>query len=265
SAYGLLPLPPPLARKNSFLLPLPRGLRVSAQKKRNKREELIDFLNSNSGIITVIFSGIVALSTLVYAILTWQLVSETRRMRKVQSEPALSMHIQPRNEWINFMDIIIENVGSGPARDVTFKLSRDFQLLKDRKWSDLNIFKNGINYLAPGQKIQFLCTDMEDDFETKKDLSVNIEVKYTNISKKKYKSTFILDFSQYLGIYQVGKPPLEEIEKHLKRIQKDLNHFSTGFKKLKVDLYTTEDRKTERDHIEEVIKKQEQAKAMKNK
>jgi hypothetical protein len=33
-------------------------------------------------ILTVIFSGVVASATVVYAILTWKLVSETRRMRE---------------------------------------------------------------------------------------------------------------------------------------------------------------------------------------
>ena len=38
----------------------------------------------------LLFSGIVAISTVVYAFLTWQLVSETRKMRKVQTEPSVA-------------------------------------------------------------------------------------------------------------------------------------------------------------------------------
>jgi hypothetical protein len=40
---------------------------------------IIEIINQNSGLMTLLFSGVVALSTLIYAILTWQLVSETRK------------------------------------------------------------------------------------------------------------------------------------------------------------------------------------------
>ena len=39
---------------------------------------LVEFLNENSGA----FAVVVAIATVVYAILTWRLVSETRKMRE---------------------------------------------------------------------------------------------------------------------------------------------------------------------------------------
>ena len=45
--------------------------------------------------LIVAFTGVVALSTVVYAFLTWRLVSETRRMREVQTEPRVSVRVEP--------------------------------------------------------------------------------------------------------------------------------------------------------------------------
>jgi len=45
-------------------------------------EKLLEFLNQNSGAFAVIFSAMVAFATIVYAILTWKLVSETKKMRE---------------------------------------------------------------------------------------------------------------------------------------------------------------------------------------
>jgi len=49
----------------------------------------LDLLNRNSGAFTVLFSAVVALATVVYAILTWRLVTETKEMREVQTEPKI--------------------------------------------------------------------------------------------------------------------------------------------------------------------------------
>jgi hypothetical protein len=46
----------------------------------------IDSLNDNSGVITVIFAFIIAIVPVIYAILTWRLISETRRLRETQTE-----------------------------------------------------------------------------------------------------------------------------------------------------------------------------------
>ena len=48
---------------------------------------VLEFLNENRGAFAVAFSAVVAIATIVYAILTWRLVSETRKMRVAQTEP----------------------------------------------------------------------------------------------------------------------------------------------------------------------------------
>ena len=70
----------------------------------------IDFLNQNSGAITLIFTMVVALATVAYVVLTWSLVSETKKLREDQTEQKISAIIQPREEWLNFMDLIIQNI-----------------------------------------------------------------------------------------------------------------------------------------------------------
>jgi hypothetical protein len=54
---------------------------------------IIEIINQNSGLMTLLFSGVVAVSTLIYAILTWQLVSETRKTREAQTEPKIEVRI----------------------------------------------------------------------------------------------------------------------------------------------------------------------------
>jgi len=114
----------------------------------------LEFLNQNSGAFAVVFSAVVAFATMVYAILTWRLVSETRKMREAQTEPKVSATIQPTKESINFVAMLIQNIGLGPAYNIKFDVNPDFEYAKGRFLSELGFIKRGLSYLPPNQKLQ---------------------------------------------------------------------------------------------------------------
>ena len=53
--------------------------------------EYLKYLNDNAGALNALFSGVVALATVVYAVLTAKLVRETRNLREVQTEPRVEV------------------------------------------------------------------------------------------------------------------------------------------------------------------------------
>jgi hypothetical protein len=217
----------------------------------------LEFLNENSGAFAVIFSALVAIATIVYAILTWRLVSETRKMRESQTEPKLSVTIQPREEWINLIDMVIKNIGLGPAYNIKFKVKPDFEYKKGKFLSDLGFMKNGLRYLAPNQKIQFFLTSMIDNFEEKVKNSFEIKIIYQNSIAKKYEDVYVIDFSHLIGLSQLGEPPLYKLAKNIEKIQKDIHHLSTGFHKMKVIRYTKEDIEEETKQLFQQINNQQ--------
>ncbi|MDK2864886.1 MAG: hypothetical protein PWP37_1078 [Thermotogota bacterium] len=202
---------------------------------------VLEFLNQNSGAFAVIFSAVVAVATVMYAILTWRLTSETRKMREVQTEPKVSVIVQPKEEWINFIDMVIQNIGLGPAYNIKFKINPDFEYAKGKFLSELGFMKNGLRYLAPSQKLQFFLTSMIENFEEKTKKTFEIRVTYQNNVGKKYEDVYIIDFSQLIGLSQLGEPPLYKIAKNIEKIQRNIQHLSTGFHKMKVIRYTKED------------------------
>ena len=77
-------------------------------------------------ILMVIFTAVVALSTGVYAVLTWQLVSETRRLREAQTEPRVSVMLElAERVGHGGMELVIRNEGQGPAQNIRFKFQGD--------------------------------------------------------------------------------------------------------------------------------------------
>lgn len=217
---------------------------------------LFDYLNQNSGAITVIFTAFVAIATVVYAILTWKLVSETRMMREVQTEPKISAIIQPKDYWLNFIDLIIQNIGLGPAYNIKFEISPDFED-RNLKLSEIGFIKHGLRYLAPNQKIQFFLTSLTENYEEKVKNPFEIRIIYENSIHKPYSNIYSIDFSQFTGTSQLGEPPLYKISKNIEDIQKNIGYLSTGRNKLQVITYTKKEIDEEEEKIMETIMKRQ--------
>ena len=215
---------------------------------------MLEFLNQNAGALTVIFTFIVAISTVFYAILTWKLVSETRALRKAQTEPKLSITLENNKIAFGFLDMIIKNVGYGPAYNITFKVEPDFEYQKGKFLSELGLIKNGIKYLSPQQEYRFFLTALIGRFDELKDMTFNICTTYYDALGNKFEENFLIEFSHFENLTQLGSPPLPEIAKELKKISDNLSKITSGFYKLKVIIFPQEDLKNEIKELEQFYK-----------
>ncbi len=219
--------------------------------------DLLAFLNQNSGALTVIFTGVVTVATAVYAVLTWQLVSETRQMRQVQTEPKVEISLRSVAEAIHIQRLHIRNIGLGPALNVTFHpkvLSGGdgAQSLLD-ELTETNFFRTGIGYLGPGEERYSHYTEMSENHDQKIASVIGFDLTYRSSTDKKYAETVVVDMSEQKGNYQLGKPHLYSIALSLDRLQKDLHNVVTGFKRIRADVYTSGDREAEQRAIRERI------------
>lgn len=183
---------------------------------------------ATESILNIIFSAMVAGSTVVYVILTRKLVNETRKLRKAQTEPKISIRIEPNENCIRYCDMIIQNIGLGPAYNINFDVSSDIKDFDGKPLSDLNIIKTGIKYLAPSTKRQFFLTQF---FEISNDImkirdSFEIKVSYKNSQNEILNECFIMDFSEFSGLTKLGEPPMHSIAKSLKAIENKIQHLT---------------------------------------
>lgn len=205
-------------------------------------KELIRYLNENSGAIQVVFSGLVTLATLAYALLTWKLVTETRRMRKAQTDAKVTVGVSNRKESINFLDFFIKNEGVGPAYDVRFEVEPvdvgkgDESLVK--KINSLGFIVRGVEYLSPNQEIRTFLASMKEDFEKKVETSIRIKVHYRTASGDLVNDAFLLDLSIFRNLRSLGKPDLYRIATDMEKIQQDIHRLVTGFSHLNVIMQT---------------------------
>lgn len=217
--------------------------------------DLAAFLNKNAGVLSIVFSGIVMLATVVYAILTAGIVKETRRMRESQTEPRIEVTAFPREEFVNIITLCVKNIGLGPAYDVHFRLRGESQsdgeseLIQD--FSRSQFLVKGLRYLGPGQELRSGFTQMTKNFESKIKARLIVEVVYSSSTGKSYNDNIPVHFEQFEGYGTIGTPHLYAMAKALEKIERNMDHLVTGFKRLRVDTYSEKDRRREREEWEQ--------------
>lgn len=211
-------------------------------------------------IITLIFAGIVALSTVVYAILTGILVRETRRLREVQTEPTITIFVKLYDDAINIARLVVQNIGLGPAYNISFELNPETQeggeelLIED--FTKAKFFKTGLEYLGPNQQLESGYTQFNESYELKIKAVLTVNLRYRNAVGREYEKICRLDFSEFEGTTNIGKPPLYSIARSIKNIERDIGHFTSGFRKLGVNLHTKQDREREKKERETFVEKE---------
>src|SRR6266581_84578 len=144
--------------------------------------DIVNVLNQNAGVLSTVFSGIVMLATVIYAVLTASLVKETRQLREVQTEPRIEVIAFPLEEYVNIITLRVKNIGFGPAYDVRFQLRGESQsageseLIKD--FSKSQFIEKGLRYLGPGQELRSRYTEMTNNLEGKIKARLIVDVTY---------------------------------------------------------------------------------------
>lgn len=222
--------------------------------------EIIDFLNKNSGALNVVFTGVVTVATAVYAVLTWKLVSETRLMREVQTEPRLAVTMNSIDEAIHIVRLHFRNIGQGPAFGVKFaprvESGSELSTALLAEFTEPNYFKTGLSYLGPGQERVSMFTELTKNYDEKISTVLAFDVEYKSVTGKSYRETLMVDMSEYKGTERLGKPHLYAIAQSLEKLQKDVDRLVGGSKRLKTDVYSAEDRLEERKDREAWLEEQ---------
>jgi hypothetical protein len=86
---------------------------------------------------------------------------------------------------------------------------------------------------------------MTQDHDGKIASVLAFDVEYQSATGKHYRDAISIDMSEYKDSYQLGKPHLYAIAQSLDNIEKDIGHLTTGFRRLKTDVYTSADRESE--------------------
>jgi len=100
--------------------------------------------------------------------------------------------------------------------------------------NQLGFIERGIPYLSAGQEIATFLASMLEDFELKMATAIRVGVEYRTASGERMTDSYLLDFSMFRGISQLGDLPLVSIADSLKDLKKDFHNIASGWRKLEV-------------------------------
>lgn len=187
---------------------------------------IIEWIKSNDSLITLLFSLVVMISTVVYAILTKKLVNETIIMRRIQTDPKIMIDISPTEHQAYLFNFLIENIGKSAAVNITFRLIDEPDFKNNKKISQYSFIQKGIKAMSPNEKFKtFLFSTINEDI-TFTDNQFTIIVEYEDLNKRKYSENIIFDLEYLNDLKYVNSDPIHIISDNIKKIEKSLTKIS---------------------------------------
>ena len=199
-------------------------------------------------ILIIAFTGVVAASTVAYAVLTWRLVAETRRLREAQTEPRVSIRVEADHTGHLGYELVVENSGQGVAKNVRFEFEGDPSYFRN-SWvnrrppavDELPAIKNGLDYLEPNQTHRFpLGTVSSEEFERAVEAPWIFRAHYENLYGKLRTDVHMVDFSRFKGMFFESNH-MKEIAEHMKGVRDDLHRLTEGRARVQAVIQTREE------------------------
>ena len=200
---------------------------------------LISLASTHEGAIIALATIVVAAATTATTALTFILAKENRRLRKAGTEPEVVAYLTTDPRYKTSVNFILANVGQGPARNVRFSLEADQDDFGAHSVElNNNTARTAISILPPEEKISAFLGQGHQLFKEPRLKPFVAKVEYENLNGSKRSASYGLDVSQFDGLIILGGPTDHEIAEALKRIEKHLGRFATGFRRLKVETMT---------------------------
>ena len=128
-----------------------------------------DWISLDPSVIVVVCTVVVAVCTMISVFLTKLLVSETRRLREAQTDPRVSVQVEPHDASLGYQ-LVIRNEGQGPAMNVRFEFKGDPTYFRN-SWAgkappavdQLPAIRDGLEYMGIGYTQEFFLNQSQGE------------------------------------------------------------------------------------------------------
>jgi hypothetical protein len=185
-----------------------------------------------------------AAATVVLTVLTFIYVRLTKGMLEGQSNPCVIVSVVHDNERPTILQLVIRNVGSGLAQDITFEFSRP---IPTRAWGisekEANIAEpmtygpliEGVPALGPGEERRIDWGQYGGLMKNIGTEPVIVKCKFKKNGKAMPPIECKLDVKSFEGT-QATESPNKKVARELEKIARDFHHLATGFNKLRIEI-----------------------------
>jgi hypothetical protein len=165
--------------------------------------------------ITLLAAAVSALMAIVVAFLTSTLATDNRRLRKAGTEPEVVAYLLPDQRHISLLNLVVANVGRGPARNVELEFfGDDLDILRKRGVRLLTRSKLPILSVLPQDErfVQLFGSYLELFNGDPDPPDFTIRVNFENSSGSSRSTTSRASISEFTGVTRGTSPEHEAVE-----------------------------------------------------
>ena len=196
--------------------------------------ELWPYAKGNPGdVITSIATVVIAGSSICTYLATRTIANENKILRKSNERPELIAYMERQAFYpeIGYYDLVLANLGTGPAKNVAFHIDENYRenFIKGNYNNDLCDIAGLeiIGSINPGERVRFEMGAMIQRPEGEDYFPFKFEVKYRNFLNTEFKYCTKIDPSKFRNFKGFHVPELElcnslkEIERHLSKDERE--------------------------------------------
>jgi len=195
--------------------------------------QILNFFEHYSSAIQAISTLFLVMVTVYYAIQTRNTVVAMKKSDELRNRPSVSLFIKQREEWVNFVDLIIINTGNNLAKKISFNLSNDLLLINNNYLSQTSIFKNGISILPSNETIRMPLISLIGRIEELDNFETEITINYYDSNNKKYEEEILINFKGLID-HSIDEPPLYKIANNLEKISRCIERIDRNIEKKQI-------------------------------
>jgi len=163
-------------------------------------------------------SLILAILTGIYVYLTKKILYEMKKARKEEKKPYIVIDVDiPR---VPIFNLIMKNIGTGPAKNVEVKFDPDIYLPHEGvKLSELPLFQR-IKYFSPGKEHKLFLGMSWDKINDQNltDLKIKVYLAYENMWGENIHDEMAIDFTIYKDLTQIKLKGLHDLTNEVEKI-----------------------------------------------
>jgi hypothetical protein len=192
-----------------------------------------------ASLVTAAATIVLMLTTIVYAVLTGILAKETRRLRHAGTEPDVVAFLRPHPVHLVVIDLVVVNVGQGPARDVEIEFEANAA----------DFAAHAVRYAA-GVRRKIMAVMPQDERYVQvfgfgeelhkggqlKDFTLHVHFKDTKGNTRRNSAS--ISIQDFEGHGALGEPPDYRIAKAMERVANQIEGWSSSTGRLKIETMT---------------------------
>jgi hypothetical protein len=183
---------------------------------------------TTTDVLQTIFIGGQLLLLSLAAVFGWRQLAHAKDLRNAQTRPFVVIDLGSSRQ--GFFDLVVTNIGSTMARDVTFEF--DPPMVTSKQYMDiyeLKAFEEGISTLPPGKEFRTLLDFAPPRYKEKLPDFYRVKVNYRgDPGDRTYADVMDLDFGLYWNRRYITLRDIHDVHKQLETIAKEMQRWLPG-------------------------------------